>query len=322
MAALARSASARGWRAAVVNPFALDAATEFFERLYEPVPYFEHRTAASVDCSLLAAGPLPCCPSWRHASSMCISTTPLYWRPRCALPRCTLAAKSPLRCSLRPRGPARFSPPGPVVGPPPRPGSGGVRAARDYLVGRCGLGEDEVTVVHNGWSGRPREAPLSASPPTVVCVANFRPEKGHDVLVRAFSEVVRAVPTARLMLAGTGRWSKGFRQEVVRHGISESVVFCGSLTEVWNVLAQGDVFALASSYEGLGLAVIEAMAAGLPVVATAVGGLAELVRPGRSGWLVPAGDHAEMARRITHLLTDGPTRRRFWVRTRSRRWPL
>ncbi len=311
VAALARGAGRRGWQAAVVNPFALDAGTGYFEELYAPAPYFQRQTrgygAVLAARQWTASG----CPSWRRAWSTFISTTRPCWQPPCVPPPvpagCLPTTTAPFLTNRAavPEGSWTAGPPAGSAGPSPCR----QRWATTWSDGVVWPGE--VTVVRNGWSGRPQPAALLASPPTVVCVANFRPEKRHDVLVKAFGEVLRAVPTARLLLAGTGPLEAEVRQDVARRGLAEAVVFCGSLTDVWPTLAEGDVFALASSYEGLGSAVVEAMAAGLPVVATAAGGLRELVRPGRSGWLVAPGDHAEMARRIIQLLTDEDARRAF-----------
>ncbi len=108
-----------------------------------------------------------------------------------------------------------------------------------------------------------------------------------------------------------GRSEAATRALVNEHDLGSAVEFCGTVQDVWPVLAGSHVFVLASWYEPLGIAVLEAMAAGLPVVATGVGGLRELVQPGTTGWLVTPGDHFELALRITQLLTNADLRRQF-----------
>jgi glycosyltransferase involved in cell wall biosynthesis len=139
-------------------------------------------------------------------------------------------------------------------------------------------------------------------------VARLRREKGHDVLLDAFALVRREVPTARLVLVGDGEFAASVRAQVTAMGLGESVVFAGVVPDVWPYLAEADVFALASRSEAFGIAVVEAMAAGLPIVASASGGIPELVEPGVSGDLFPPGDHRVLASHLVRLLRS-PERR-------------
>lgn len=176
-------------------------------------------------------------------------------------------------------------------------------AVRSHLVGDQRHPAAKVSTIRNGWSGGPRPRERDpARPPTIVCSANFRAQKGHEVLVDAFAEVVRQLPNARLVLLGDGPRRAAITTQLSQAGLLERTEMPGPRRDVWPDLARADVFALASHYEPLGIAVLEAMAAGLPVVATAVDGIPELVRPGVSGELVPAADAAAMARQLTSLL--------------------
>ncbi len=312
VSAIARCAPAKGWRAAVVNPFAGSEGPEALRSFYWPVPYYHRATRR--------AAQLPATRSW--ASSVLADLAP-------AVLHVHLRHATALAATLR-------RPPGTVWLLTHHYGAvldyQGRRlasaldrwacrrlgqavavseAVREYLVGRCGLEAGRVAVVPNGWGGHPLPAPLAASPPTAISVANFRPEKGHDVLVRAFAEVARRLPTARLALVGSGPTEPSVRALVSRLGLGASVDFKGRVSDIWPELAKADVFVLASWYDTFGLAALEAMAAGLPVVATATGGLTDVVGHGRTGWLVPPGDKAALAQRLAQLLTDGSLRRRM-----------
>ena len=124
---------------------------------------------------------------------------------------------------------------------------------------------------------------------TFICAASLTPKKGHPVLLDAFARVVQEVPTAKLLLAGTGVMRQSMEAQVSRLGLGASVRFLGARSDMPDLLAAADVFVLASFWEGMPLSVMEAMAAGKPVVCTAVGGSLEIVQDGVNGFLVPSG---------------------------------
>jgi len=182
-----------------------------------------------------------------------------------------------------------------------------------WVAANLPVAASKVRVVHNGWSGTPRIAPVRQHATKVVCVANLRREKDHATLIRAFRAVVEVRPDARLVLAGEGPLRRDIESQVATLGLGDSVEMRGAVANVWDVLAEADIFALSSAFEPLGIAVIEAMAAGLPVVATAVGGIPELVRSDETGLLVPAGDSVALANAILRLLDDGELRHALGV---------
>jgi glycosyltransferase involved in cell wall biosynthesis len=137
----------------------------------------------------------------------------------------------------------------------------------------------------------------------VVSVARLEPQKNPLGLVEAFSRVSGAGAT--LVMAGDGSLRDAVRERGGR------VRLAGVQTDVAPLLAAADVFALASQWEGNPMAVMEAMAAGLPVVATAVGGVPELVEHGVTGLLVPPGDAGAFAHALGALLSDALLRRRL-----------
>lgn len=149
------------------------------------------------------------------------------------------------------------------------------------------------------------ELDLPADPKVVLCVAELIPRKNHFVLLTAWQEVAREVPAARLLLVGDGVLRERVQSWVREMGLSESVRLLGFRRDVPNLLALADVLTLTSKHEGLPRAVMEAMAAGKPVVATDARGSRDLVRDGENGFLVPLDDPGLLARRLIALL-QGP----------------
>lgn len=185
-------------------------------------------------------------------------------------------------------------------------------AVREFLVQERGYRADRVETIRNGWQGTPEVVDAGrGGPPAVICVGHFRQEKGHEALVQAFAVTLRAVPDARLLLVGDGPLRPAVMATTERLGIGGSVEFVGQVGDVWSQLARGHVFALASQMEPLGIAALEAMAAGLPVVATAVGGLTEIVQHDKTGLLVPPADVSALAAALERLLLSAEDRRRL-----------
>jgi glycosyltransferase involved in cell wall biosynthesis len=189
-------------------------------------------------------------------------------------------------------------------------------AGREFLLAEYGFEPSQVTCITNGWSGTPIRDPRRPEVPTVVSVANFRRQKRHDVLLDAFIRVRARMPDARLVLVGDGALLDETQALARRLGLNECVEFTGP-TDVWPKLAGAHVFALSSDYEGQPFAVFEAMAAGLPVVATAVPGTTEAVRDGVSGKLSPRGDADALAESLTELLSDPRLRERMGEAART-----
>ena len=127
---------------------------------------------------------------------------------------------------------------------------------------------------------------------------------GQAVLIRAVGRVRETCPHMRLVMVGEGPLRPGLEQLTAQLGLSESVVFTGLRADVPRLLGALDVFVLPSEREALPVAVLEAMAAGLPVVATRVGGLPEVVEDGVTGFLVPPGDVDAMQSVLAKLAGD------------------
>jgi N-acetyl-alpha-D-glucosaminyl L-malate synthase BshA len=152
----------------------------------------------------------------------------------------------------------------------------------------------------------------------LVHISNFRPVKRvHDV-VEVFRRVLRRGVRARLLMVGDGPERGKVEQACRRHCICDSITFVGSLPLIEEVLVGADLFLLPSENESFGLAALEAMACEVPVVATAVGGVPEVVTDGECGLLLPVGDVDGMAEAVLALLADEPRRRAFGAAGRRR----
>ncbi|MDY7095428.1 MAG: N-acetyl-alpha-D-glucosaminyl L-malate synthase BshA [Acidobacteriota bacterium] len=144
----------------------------------------------------------------------------------------------------------------------------------------------------------------------MVHISNFRPVKRVADVVKVFSRVRRSIP-CRLLLVGDGPERSRVEQQCRELGSCDSIVFTGNLPAVEEVLVGADLFLLPSETESFGLAALEALACKVPVVATAVGGLPEVVSHGETGFLFPVGDVDAMAAAALELLTDEERHRSF-----------
>jgi glycosyltransferase involved in cell wall biosynthesis len=192
------------------------------------------------------------------------------------------------------------------------------------LTGKLGWPQEKVEVVYNAvdMERAAVDAPpglreqLGGSPtrPLVLTPARLNPQKGHRVLLEAIAEV----PEALFLLAGDGPERAPLEAEAERLGVADRVRFLGRREDVPQLLAASDVFALPSLYEGSSLAVLEAMAAGIPIVSSAIGGTEELIEDGRSGLLVPPGDAKALATALRRVLGDHALRQGLAARARAR----
>lgn len=160
---------------------------------------------------------------------------------------------------------------------------------------------------------------LKADDLVVGAVASLTPKKDHHTLLAAFAVgLARGADPTRLVLVGGGRLDAELRAVAGQLGIADRVVFAGARDDVMALLPAFDIFALSSRHEGLPIALVEAMATGLPAVATTVGGVPELITDGEDGLLVPPGDTSAFAAALAKLAADAPLRTAMGDAARAR----
>jgi sugar transferase (PEP-CTERM/EpsH1 system associated) len=203
-----------------------------------------------------------------------------------------------------------------------------------YLVDAVGVAGTRVSRICNGVdsvrfspSARGRErlagSPFDASRHLVVgTVGRLQAIKDQITLARGFAQLCRqespVAADARLMIVGDGPLRTELEAEIVRLGIGDRVWLAGERADVPDVMRAMDLFVLPSRAEGISNTVLEAMASGLPVVATAVGGNPELVAHGRTGLLVPPSDPQALADALAHYLVHPERRRQHGAAGRRR----
>ncbi|MBU2234834.1 MAG: glycosyltransferase family 4 protein [Proteobacteria bacterium] len=183
--------------------------------------------------------------------------------------------------------------------------------------------EEKFTVIHSGVDlgtflaarSQPAEtkALLGISPEMTVVgtVGRLTAVKDQDVLLRATSELNRQGEKIFLVLLGDGELRLDLEQLTIRLGIAGYVRFLGWRPDVARIMAVCDIFCLPSRNEGMGKVLVEAMAMGIPIIASNIGGIKDIVRPEENGLLVPVGDAAAWAEAISRLCRDPERRRRM-----------
>ena len=202
-------------------------------------------------------------------------------------------------------------------------------ANAEYLVRDKGVPARKVVVIRNGvdlarfqpgtgTAGLKARLRFGAEDPVLVVGARLEPQKGHAVLLEAMKTVVARFPRTRLVCVGEGSLRRELESQTAASGLSENVRFVGYQANMPEWLALADAVVLPSLYEGLPLIAVEALAAGRPMVATAVDGSAEVVVHEKTGLTVGPGDAGELAKAIVRLLGDEKLRSACGVE--GRRW--
>jgi len=194
------------------------------------------------------------------------------------------------------------------------------------MVRRDHVDVSKLVLIYNGVDTGPFEAALShreevrrdqgikGDTKVMIVIANLIPYKGHSDLIQAAKEVINWFPDAIFLLVGEDRGiQKELEQRVANFGIGQSVRFLGRQDDVPKLLAASDISILPSHEEGFSNVILESMAAGLPVVATDVGGNREAILDGITGWLIPPKDPRTLAAKVIDLLSD-PAKAKEWGR--------
>lgn len=191
--------------------------------------------------------------------------------------------------------------------------------SRRVVADRLSIAEDGLEVVHNGVSPLlgsadevRRELGCGVDDVLILAVGNLYPVKGHGFLVDAVGNLLQTSP-ARVILAiaGRGEQEAVLRAQASALGLDDSVRLLGFRSDIPDLLAAADVFAMPSLSEGLPMAILEAMFAGKAIVASEVGGIPELIQDGVQGILVPASDAGRLTAALRTLVLDGDLRRRM-----------
>ena len=171
-----------------------------------------------------------------------------------------------------------------------------------------GVAPESIAVIPNGLDltglPAPDDRPAVRALRSVITVANLRPEKNHETLIAAAALLCREFPDLQFRVVGDGPRRHQLEEDVAARNLQRHVQFLGHREDVAALLAAADIFALPSRSEAFPNGAIEAMGAGLPVVAGAVGGLLDLIDDGRTGLLVRPDDAGQLARAIRQLITD------------------
>ena len=184
-------------------------------------------------------------------------------------------------------------------------------AIQEYVQAEVGIPAARLLTIHNGVSGaqstfRPDRSDTAA---VFITVGRLVAVKNYAMLLRAFADVLRLYPVCRLVVVGDGPERGALESLTHELGIAGRVDFLGFRQDVQHLLLEADVFVLSSKYEGISIALLEAMRAGLPAIATRVGGMAEVLVDGETGILVP-DDHQEAMAQAMVTLVESPAERR------------
>jgi glycosyltransferase involved in cell wall biosynthesis len=197
------------------------------------------------------------------------------------------------------------------------------------IVETIGPVQDKITVICNSVDVRRYQRPvdrvrlrrqlgLAVEARVISVVATFKEQKGHRYLIEAAAPVIRQFPDVHFLLIGDGVLRETLQAQTRAASLESHVHFLGTRTDVPDLLAASDYFVLPSLWEGLSVALVEAMASGLPIIATEVSGTRQVMVPGETGLLVPPGDAPQLSEAIVQLLSEPAQARAMGAAARQR----
>jgi len=195
-------------------------------------------------------------------------------------------------------------------------------AVRRFSIEQGGLPAEKLLVIRNGVDlDRFRDAdPVSRtelhcsdSEFLILFAGRLDPQKGILTLPHLAETLRPKFPQVRWLIAGEGPLREELEQQIQDRGLTEAVQLLGSRSDIPELMKNADLFVFPSRWEGMPNVILEAMAAGLPIVSTAVEGIEDLLKDGVSGAIVPIGDDAELAARIEQLIEQPETRERYAI---------
>jgi glycosyltransferase involved in cell wall biosynthesis len=192
---------------------------------------------------------------------------------------------------------------------------------RSFHAAHTGIPEEKLVTIENGvdigrfaglqsaGSAVRKELGFDHAALVIGVVGRLTPPKDHSTFLKAAALILQKAPQTRFLIVGDGPLRKDLELQAQRLGLGKPLVFAGLRTDIPAVLAALDVLVFSSLWEGLPVALLEGMAAARPVVATAVGGIPEVVAPDKSAFLVPPGDAVALSQACLRLASDPATRR-------------
>jgi glycosyltransferase involved in cell wall biosynthesis len=189
------------------------------------------------------------------------------------------------------------------------------RHVREALIEYEGIRPDKISIIYNGVDFSPAqdgneikavrdEFNVTQGEKVVGCVARLAQQKGYELFMEAARRILRKTQAVKFVVVGVGEEYDRLLKLCSELGIRSKVHFAGARTDIERVLPVFDIFLLTSHYEGMPVCLLESMVSGVPIVATAVGGVPEAVQDGISGYLIHSRDPDEVAEKVVRLLRN------------------
>ncbi|MFN7169657.1 MAG: glycosyltransferase family 4 protein [Candidatus Omnitrophota bacterium] len=195
-------------------------------------------------------------------------------------------------------------------------------AVKEDLIRKFNLPDNRIKVIYNGVSiekfkMQNAKSKMETDKGEIIGIVSRLSEiKGHPYLLRAMKEILKNFPQAQLFIVGEGKMKNYLLKLVRKLRIEKNVFFISSVLDTSSLFSNLDVFVLPSLEEGLGMAILEAMAWGVPVVATDVGGIPEIIQDGKNGLLVSPQDYKSLSRAICRVLESPDLKNKFIINGR------